>query len=472
MNIQHRIKSLVASALCAFSSTTFTPILFVLVLLLSACDPNDDGGVIGTGIMDGGIIGTGIVVRGTASENRQFARAEVDARPPSLIRSTGLIAADGQFTIDTALTDSTWLLRTDLGNNQYRFGIAFNESNAHVHSYTDAALRNWFLREHSVQDLNVFFEGDTNLRYPTEQEYKANALQLLAYVRPALNAYGLEPNDVLDNTFRTDNAGIDQYLDDNPLVLSNDSITILLTEPDIKFQSTNRSGLSLSQQFDPADFVAPSVPEGLQALGSDVDEIILIWEPAADNTAVVEYQVYRDGAPLGRTAFPVYIDQGVQAGGAHQYEITAFDLEGNESAPSIAAVGMPLLGVPAEIMRPAAPSNLTENLATPSRVELSWSQNPVAGVVAFNVYRGDDGATPTLLVKVAGDELTDATVTGDTNYTYEVRAVGPTGVESDASASITVLTTGIVIVTPINNSGVPALFWKVGWFSFNEWRDG
>ncbi len=443
-----------ARAPSVFVEARLAPVFMALLLLLGACSSS------GTGLDpddDGGIVGTGITIRGTASENRQFASIEIDARAQSGNRSSGQIAADGQFNVPTARIDNTWLLRSDLGNNEYRFGIAFNEKVAHVHSYTDAALRNWFLLEHSVQDLNTLFESDnSDLAYPTEAEYTANALQLLAYVEQALVPYQLQPNDILNRSFRADDTGIDEFLDNNPVVLGSDTIAILLTDPTSQTQSVNQSGLILSQRLDPVDLEVPSIPVGLRAIGSASNQIILIWTPATDNTAVVAYEVYRDNQLLATTAYPVYTDNGVMADTNYQYEVVAIDLIGNKSARSNFAVGVPLLGSQG-VMPPTAPFNLTQQLAIPSRVELSWSQNPIAGVVAFNVYRGDNGAEPSFLLRVSGNALIDATVTGGTNYTYRISAVGANGTESALSESIDVLTTGIVIVTPVNNSNVPPL---------------
>lgn len=424
-------------------------IVLAALFLLSACssEPDDDDGV----------IGTGVVLRGTASENKQFASNTLDVRAQSGERSNGQIGSDGQYSIASVTGAGPWLLRSNLGNNEYRFGIAHGATVAHVHSYTDATLRNWFLREQGVSDLNIVFEDSTStVRFPTEQEFTSDALQLFDFVALAIDSYQLTPSQLLNESFRADDTGIDSFLDNNPLVLDNQSITILLTDPVSLTQSRSTASIQLGQQLDQADEQAPSVPVDVRALASASDQIVVLWEPATDNTAVVGYQIYRNSVLIDTTAYPVYTDNGLQSGISYDYQVTAIDRAGNRSDLSASASATPQSST--DNTAPPVPNNVSSQLATSSRVDLVWVQDNIADVVAFTIYRGDNGATPSFLVKVSGAGMTDSTVSGGTDYCYQVSAEDASGNVSERSPQYCVLTTGIAIEPlEVNENTVPPL---------------
>jgi len=416
--------------------------LLAITLGLGACSSSDPDDV---------IIGTGIVLKGTASENRQFANNEVDVRAQSGEASVGIIAQDGQYLADKVTGTGPWLVRSDLGNNEYRFGIAFGRDVAHIHSYTDITLRNWFLREHSVQDINSVFEDENNeLEFPTKQVFQTLALQLLAYIDLAIESYELEPQQLLNDEFRADNTGIDLFLDRNPVVLSNQTIEILLTDPTTETQSVNQPGLTLGDEFVQNDTDVPTTPNNIKALGSTATEIVLVWNPSVDNTAVVGYRIYRDGTLLDSTPYPVYTDSSVTPSTQYEYQIEAFDLANNASDRSNVVAGSPtVVGNNNGSIPPVVPTDVRSIAATTSRVQLGWSQSNIENVVAFNVFRGDNGAQPSFLIKVTANGFTDASVVGGTEYCYQVEAINALGTVSPKTDQLCVLTTGIAIDVPV-----------------------
>ena len=83
-----------------------------------------------------------------------------------------------------------------------------------------------------------------------------------------------------------------------------------------------------------ADRLPPSVPTGLTAR-VEGDAIELAWEPSTDAVGVAGYRVHRDGVPVATTTAPAHRDtDGLVAGSAHAYWITAFDAAGGESQRS------------------------------------------------------------------------------------------------------------------------------------------
>jgi len=86
----------------------------------------------------------------------------------------------------------------------------------------------------------------------------------------------------------------------------------------------------------PEDHFAPAVPEGLAATaGAGVIQVT--WNPNGERD-LAGYRVYRSAAGgafervAGAVATPFYADHDVKAGVSYQYEVSAFDQGGNESA--------------------------------------------------------------------------------------------------------------------------------------------
>ncbi len=83
-----------------------------------------------------------------------------------------------------------------------------------------------------------------------------------------------------------------------------------------------------------ADTVAPTVPGGLSANAVSSSRIDLSWAAATDNVDVVGYRIFRNGAAITTSTATSYSDSGVSPSTTYSYAVSAFDVAGNESAPS------------------------------------------------------------------------------------------------------------------------------------------
>ena len=81
------------------------------------------------------------------------------------------------------------------------------------------------------------------------------------------------------------------------------------------------------------DVSAPATPTGLVA-SSSRKQISLGWDASSDDTAVVGYHVYRDGALIATTSSPGYADRSVQSKVVYRYQVAAFDAADNTSPKS------------------------------------------------------------------------------------------------------------------------------------------
>jgi hypothetical protein len=91
----------------------------------------------------------------------------------------------------------------------------------------------------------------------------------------------------------------------------------------------------------PSDTEAPTSPENLAAARGKGRKVGLSWIASVDNVAVAGYWIYRDGIQVASTSSNSFTDSLTGKGATHTYYVVAFDLAGNRSPPSNAAVLSP-----------------------------------------------------------------------------------------------------------------------------------
>jgi len=162
----------------------------------------------------------------------------------------------------------------------------------------------------------------------------------------------------------------------------------------------------------------PAKPATPNAIPGD-RRVDLAWSPVASATS---YRVLRDGGLVATTTSAAHADVGLTNGVAYRYEVAAVNLAGAGPA-SNSVTATPV--APA----PGAPANLAAT-AGDARVDLAWS--PVAGAVAYRVYR--DGALAVATSLVAHG---DADLENGRTYAYAVSATNAWGLEGPRSATVT-----------------------------------
>jgi cellulose/xylan binding protein with CBM9 domain/fibronectin type III domain protein len=91
---------------------------------------------------------------------------------------------------------------------------------------------------------------------------------------------------------------------------------------------------------------------------------------------------------------------------------------------------------------PAAPTNPVLTVVSSSQITVSWTASTSGDVAKYRVYRGTNGAAPTLLTTVPASPYQDSLLTAGTSYTYQVSAVDAAGNESPKTAPQTATTGG------------------------------
>jgi len=95
---------------------------------------------------------------------------------------------------------------------------------------------------------------------------------------------------------------------------------------------------SETKTFKPTDKFAPAVPAGLSAVPG-TRSIELVWERNTEKD-FASYRVYRGGQMIAANlTAPAYSDREAKPGVKYEYQVSALDTAGNESAKSLVAEG-------------------------------------------------------------------------------------------------------------------------------------
>jgi len=381
-------------------------------------DPDDEG--------EGGVIGTGIILQGTVTDVRAFASNSLQIKSSTGEVSGAVIDDTGRYRVPAVKGAPPYILRADLGNSEYRYGIAFGEERTNVNSYTNVILQNWF--EGNNGDLDSEFEqASIATELPTRVQYQNTANKFFDLVALVLEDYELDGNQLLVGDYDSGSVsdGIDNFLRKNPVLVRDDDISFVITNPFNEIQSTLDSGIALYELPTQPDTESPTTPANVRALASTdnevVNEVVVVWDLSSDNRGVMGYEVFRDGVRIAITPYPVFRDSDLEPNRQHTYEVVAVDASKNSSALSL-SVTADTLAAP-DLVAPAAPVQLS---VTPSigRMDLTWQvQANIADVVRFEVYRGQDNNPVNFLASVTGTIFTDVSVASGVNYCYEIAAV-------------------------------------------------
>jgi len=433
-NVKHRLSKL-------FS--------ILAIISLHACSGGGDEPI---------IIGTGMQLEGTATSNKQFASNSIQARARSGELSTASINSQGRFSFDITAGSGPWLLRVDLGNNNYLYGVAPNTSAEllvqNVHSYSDAVVRNWY----QTQNLDIDAEFDSpssNESTPSSTATNAISDRLLSLVADVTDVYNVSNVDLNTFPFIADGTGVDKFILQNPVIHNDGTITINVFDPLNNTASVAVKELNLSTDLTVPDTSIPSAPTELRALPSASDEITLVWQVADDNIGIARYAIFRNGQPLGTSPYPVFVDGGLTGGIQYNYSVVAIDASGNESAAAMANAS-PLQDV--DTTAPPTPSRVTIDTRRNS-LDLDWSISNVNDVATFAISRGTSPSDVMTFVNVNSNFYFDDAVNPGVEYCYRISAVDASGNASQPTGVSCATAPGAnasseATVAPENNSNV------------------
>jgi bacillolysin len=213
----------------------------------------------------------------------------------------------------------------------------------------------------------------------------------------------------------------------------------------------------------PADSIPPSAITNLEASGTTDTTTNLSWSAATDNVAVTGYNVYKGATLVTTVTATTYTVTGLTASTAYVFTVKAKDAAGNLAAVSNEA-SITTLPTPVDNTPPSIPTALTATGTTDVSTNLSWTAaTDNIAVTGYNIYNG-----ATLINTVTNTTFTVTGLTGNTAYTFTVKAKDAAGNLSDASneATITTLATDTTppsAPTDLTASGTTATTTNLSW---------
>ncbi|WP_392673545.1 fibronectin type III domain-containing protein [Streptomyces sp. LN785] len=173
---------------------------------------------------------------------------------------------------------------------------------------------------------------------------------------------------------------------------------------------------------DAADHQRPTVPGGVTAQASSATSVHVMWNRAADDTAIAGYDVYRKGRMVKSVAASrqmIDVD-GLTPSTPYTFTVRARDAAGNLSAPSEAVAVTTPAPTPADHRPPTRPVRLRGRVDGSKAATLSWGgSTDDIGVTSYDIYQEDSR-----IHSVPGTQTT-AHLSGlrpGTVYTFTVRA--------------------------------------------------
>ncbi len=201
-----------------------------------------------------------------------------------------------------------------------------------------------------------------------------------------------------------------------------------------------------------------SVPQQVTASAASFSEINVSWQASTDNTAVKDYQVYKNNSLWKTVTGTFAADTGLAPSTQACYSVEAVDVAGNVSAASntVCATTPPAT----DNTQPTTPTGLTLVKVTNNSITLQWqaSTDNVA-VVGYMVKR--NGA-PITTVTAATLSYVNTPLAANTKYCYTISAFDAAGNVSAPSTQVCATTTAggataYVYVTNDNDSTVSVI---------------
>ncbi|RPI76064.1 MAG: hypothetical protein EHM45_14030 [Desulfobacteraceae bacterium] len=178
----------------------------------------------------------------------------------------------------------------------------------------------------------------------------------------------------------------------------------------------------------------PQKPEGVQAVGRQVQKATLSWQ--ANKETIAHYVVFRKEtgsesfSSIGRTGGETnYVDAGLKNGVEYQYRIKAEDKDGlvSDASDPVTVRTKP---------KPQAPQGLSVRYENKEAI-VSWQANAETDIVSYVIYERF-----LILVNktasVSGTEYRFNGLSSGSNKTVFLTAVDQDGLESEYSAAITI----------------------------------
>jgi hypothetical protein len=181
------------------------------------------------------------------------------------------------------------------------------------------------------------------------------------------------------------------------------------------------------------DAEAPTAPTNLVASNITGNSVDLNWDAATDNIGVTEYDIYQDTNLIASATSTTYQATGLNPLTSYDFYVIAKDAAENSSPQSNTVTAVTIAP---DTESPSTPLNLLASNVTDLSVDLTWeASSDNYGSVSYDLYQDDVFVINVLTIT---HQITG--LSGDTVYSFKVKAKDLSGNESDDSNEVAILT--------------------------------
>jgi chitodextrinase len=188
----------------------------------------------------------------------------------------------------------------------------------------------------------------------------------------------------------------------------------------------------------PNDTQAPTVTLTAPAEGASVTGSVAVTATATDNTSVGRVEFYDNTTLIGTdtsSPYSVSWDTSKVTNGSHLITAKAYDAAGNMGSDSNTVTAKN-----GDTQSPSVPTGLTATAQSYNTIKLSWkASTDNTGVTGYTILR--DGVPVATVGAVTA--YTDASLSANTSYGYQVQASDAAGNKSASSTKVTAKTQNV-----------------------------
>jgi chitodextrinase len=188
----------------------------------------------------------------------------------------------------------------------------------------------------------------------------------------------------------------------------------------------------------PNDTQAPTVTLTAPAEGANVTGNVAVTATATDNTSVGRVEFYDNTTLIGTdtsSPYSVSWDTSKVTNGSHLITAKAYDAAGNMGSDSNTVTAKN-----GDTQSPSVPTGLTATAQSYNTIKLSWkASTDNTGVTGYTILR--DGVPVATVGAVTA--YTDASLSANTSYGYQVQASDAAGNKSASSTKVTAKTQNV-----------------------------
>jgi len=426
----------------------FLAVLLVAVITITACDGDNNNVGHNSGT-------TTATLTGTVSTDKPLAVAEVAIRSLNGNTYNVPINEDGTYAFDAPLQDNRYLLRVDLGNDDFLYAVSHFDSSTtniqNIHSYSDLVARTWFT-DLNLQVKSVFSGNGGFDVLPSAEPLNALEANVQAIVSEVMLKYALSDISLFNSQFLANGTGMDRFLTENPVFIDNRTATIIFNDPITNLQTVAVDRVPLLTTFGVVDELAPETPEQLRALAIGLTEVLVVWSGAKDNIGIARYEVTRGTEVIAVTPYPFYRDTSLPDESSIDYTVVAIDEAGNRSATTVPATAN--LTTELDEQAPAVPPQPSPaNNGT--TIDVYWTYDNYDDLARFEVTR--TGGDEIITRLTTSPLLEDLRVNSGTVYCYEITAVDAYNTRSEPSPSACITNSGNIIDVETDETPITTL---------------